>query len=262
MNRIDLKFKELKKKNKKAFIAFIMAGDPSLSVTKKLIFELAAIGTDIIELGVPFSDPIADGKTIQKASERGLKSKTTLASVLKLVKSARSSVKTPIVFLMYYNLIFHYGLERFVKDSVSSGVDGVIVPDLPAEESEELRKASKRRGFAAIHLLAPTSPPERIKKVSRVSTGFIYYVSLAGTTGTRVKLPKKLKISLQNIKRLTRKPLCAGFGISTPAQVKEVQKTADGAIVGSAIVKVIEKNIGKKDLVKKVGDFVRTLKGD
>ncbi|MCX5693345.1 MAG: tryptophan synthase subunit alpha [Candidatus Omnitrophica bacterium] len=261
MNRIDKKFKELREDNKKAFIAFIMAGDPSLAITKKLILELDKQGADVIELGVPFSDPIADGPTIQKASERGLKSRTTLADVFKIARSVRSIIQTPIVFLMYYNLVFHYGLERFVKDAIFSGVDGVIIPDLPVEESKDLRMIAKRHAFSVIHLLAPTSSIERIKKVSNASTGFIYYVSLTGTTGTRVKLPKELKLSIKNIKKITKKPVCAGFGISTPEQVKEVQKAADGAIVGSAIVKVIEKNIRKKDLVKKVGSFVRTLKG-
>lgn len=259
MNRIDKKFKELRKNNKKAFIAFIMAGDPSLGITKKLVPELSSSGVDIIELGVPFSDPIADGPTIQKASERGLKSKTTLLGVFKLTETLRPSIQTPIVFLIYYNLIFHYGLEKFVKDAVSSGVDGVIVPDLPIEESKELVGIAKAHDFSVIHLLAPTSSAERIKKITRLSTGFIYYVSLTGTTGARVKLPKELKLSLKNIKNVTKKPICAGFGISTPLQVREVQKIADGAIVGSAIVKVIEKNTGKKDLVKKVGKFVRKL---
>ncbi len=260
MNRIDKKFKELKN-NKKAFIAFIMAGDPSLAVTEKLIRELVSSGADIIELGVPFSDPIADGPTIQKASERGLKSKTTVAKVFNLVKKVRDKIQTPIVFLIYYNLVFHYGLERFVKDAVHSGVDGVVIPDLPHEESKELCKIAKKNKFSVIPLLAPTSSIDRIKKVSSRATGFIYYVSLTGTTGARKKLPKELGENLKNIKKITKIPVCVGFGISTPSQVKEVQKSADGAIVGSAIIKVIENNIRKKGLVKKVGNFVKNLKG-
>jgi len=259
LNRIDKKFRELRKNNKKAFIAFIMAGDPSLGVTKKLIFELSASGTDIIELGVPFSDPIADGPTIQKSSQRGLKSKTTIDSVFGLVKNARLETQTPIVFLIYYNLVFHYGLERFVDSAVSSGVDGVIIPDLPVEESKELCKIAKKKRFSIIHLLAPTSPNDRIKKVASAATGFIYYVSLTGTTGARKKLPKELGENLRNIKKITNIPVCVGFGISTLSQVREVQKFADGAIVGSAIIKIIEKNIGKKDLIKKIGNFVRTI---
>ncbi|MBU1912352.1 MAG: tryptophan synthase subunit alpha [Candidatus Omnitrophica bacterium] len=260
MNRIDKKFKELKKNNKKAFIAFIMAGDPSLGVTEKLIHKLASSGADIIELGVPFSDPIADGPTIQKASERGLKSKTTLPGVFNLVKKVRNQIQAPIVFLIYYNLVFHFGLERFVKDAIHSGVDGVVVPDLPPEESKELCEIAKKNKFSVIQLLAPTSSIDRIKKVTGAATGFIYYVSLTGTTGARKKLPEELGENLRNIKKITNMPVCVGFGISTPRQVKEVQKFADGAIVGSAIIKVIEKNIGKKDLVGKVGGFVRKLK--
>lgn len=262
LNRIDRKFKELRKTGKKAFIAFIMAGDPSLGITKKLILELAVSGADIIELGVPFSDPIADGPVIQKAAERGLKSGATLQNAFKLVKTVRKLTDTPIVFLMYYNLIYHYGLKKFVNSAVANGIDGIIVPDLPVEESKELRGFAGKQDLSVIHLLAPTSSNGRIKKVSSASTGFIYYVSLTGTTGTRVKLPGKLKSSVKNIKKITKKPICVGFGISTSKQVKEIQKIADGAIVGSAIVKVIEKNAGNKDLVTKVGKFVRTLKGD
>jgi tryptophan synthase alpha chain len=262
INRIDKKFKELRKNNKKAFIAYIMAGDPSLAITKKLIFELENNGVDIIELGVPFSDPLADGPTIQKASERGLKSKTTLTNVFNLARNTRLETQIPIVLMLYYNLVFHYGLKRFVENAVRSGIDAAIIPDLPLEESKELRDIAKKQDFSIVHLLAPTSSMERIKNIAAVSAGFIYYVSLTGTTGARKKLPKELAESLKKIKKITKKPVCIGFGISTPEQVKEIQRFADGVIVGSAIVKVIEKNIRKKDLVKKVGKFVRTLRGD
>jgi tryptophan synthase alpha chain len=262
INRIDKKFKELRKNNKKAFIAYIMAGDPSLAVTKKLILELENNGADIIELGVPFSDPLADGPTIQKASERGLKSKTTLTKVFNLARNARLKTQIPVVLMLYYNLVFNYGLKRFVENAVRSGIDAAIIPDLPLEESKELRDIAKKQDFSIVHLLAPTSSMERIKNIAAVSAGFIYYVSLTGTTGARKKLPKELAESLKKIKKITKKPVCIGFGISTPEQVKEIQRFADGVIVGSAIVKVIEKNIRKKDLVKKVGKFVRTLSGD
>ena len=261
-NRVDLKFKELRKQGKKAFIAYIMAGDPSVAVTKKLILELENKGADIIELGVPFSDPLADGPTIQKASERGLKSKTTLTSVFNLVRNARLETQMPIVLMLYYNLVFHCGLKRFVNYAVASGIDGVIIPDLPPEESRELRGIAKKHKFSIIHLLAPTSSTERIKNIAAISTGFIYYVSLTGTTGCRNKLPKGLSENLRRIKKIAKKPVCAGFGISTREQVKAVSEIADGVIVGSAIVKVIEKNIRKKDLVKRVGNFAGTLKGD
>ena len=259
MNRIDKKFKELRKKRKKAFIAFIMAGDPSLSATKKLIFELEARSVDIIELGVPFSDPLADGLTIQRSSERALKNKVTLNSVCNLVKSVRSHTQIPIVFLTYYNLIHHYGLKRFIQKASLSGVDGIIIPDLPPEESKELCSYAKKKRFSIIHLAAPTSSKERLIKIATASKGFIYYVSLTGTTGARKELPKEISSDLRRLKRITKTPICVGFGISTPEQVKSISKSADGVIVGSAIIKVIEKNRKDKDLIKKVGTFVKKL---
>ncbi|MBU4343203.1 MAG: tryptophan synthase subunit alpha [Candidatus Omnitrophica bacterium] len=259
MNRIDKKFKELKKRRKKAFVAFIMAGDPSIAITKKLVFELERQGADIIELGVAFSDPLADGPAIQRSSERALKKKVNLDVVCRLVKEIRQKTQIPIAFLTYYNLLYHYGLERFAEKAKSSGVDGVIVPDLPPEESGELRRIAKKKGFSLIHLLAPTSSRQRIKMIANTSTGFIYYVSLTGTTGVRKELPKELSSSLRLIKRLTKKPVCVGFGISTPQQVKAVSRLTDGVIVGSAIIKMIEKNIGKQRLVENVGKFVRRL---
>ncbi len=259
MNRIDKKFKELKKKRKKAFIAFIMAGDPSLNATKKLIFELESQSVDIVELGVPFSDPLADGPTIQRSSERALKNKVTLNSVCNLVKSARAYTQIPIVFLTYYNLIHHYGLKGFIQKASLSGVDGVIIPDLPPEESRELCNKSKKKRFSIIHLAAPTSSKERLNKIKNASKGFIYYVSLTGTTGTRKELPKEISSNLKRLKRITKMPICVGFGISTPEQVKTISKSADGVIVGSAIIKVIEKNRKDKDLTKKVGSFIKRL---
>lgn len=259
INRIDKKFTELRKKKKKAFVAFIMAGDPKLDITKKLVFELEKSGADIIELGVPFSDPLADGPTIQRSSERALKNKINIDSVCNLVKNVRLQTQIPIAFLTYYNLIHHYGLKRFVEKAASSGVDGVIIPDLPPEESFELRRIAKKHKFSIIHLAAPTSSDKRLRKISEVSTGFIYYVSLTGTTGAREELSVKISGSLSRLKRITKKPVCVGFGISTPQQVKSISKIADGVIVGSAIIKVIEKNIAKRDLVEKVGRLVKRL---
>lgn len=260
INRIDKKFKELKKRREKAFVAFIMAGDPTLDITKKLVFQLQENGADIIELGVPFSDPLADGPTIQRASERALKKKINIDSVCSLVRSLRLKTEIPIAFLTYYNLIHHYGLGRFVQKAKSSGVDGVIIPDLPPEESQKLRRIARKRDFSVIHLAAPTSSKDRLKKIADASTGFIYYVSLTGTTGVRRELPKELCDNLRKIKRITKKPVCVGFGISRREQIKAIWKVSDGVIVGSAIIKVIEKNQGAKDLVKKVGRFVKGLK--
>ncbi|MBU0759659.1 MAG: tryptophan synthase subunit alpha [Candidatus Omnitrophica bacterium] len=260
MNRIDKKFRELKKKREKAFIAFIMAGDPSLGVTEKLIFELEKKGADIIELGVPFSDPLADGPTIQRSSQRALRNKVNLDKVFGLVKKIRPKTQAPIVFLTYYNLIYHYGLEKFVSKACSCGVDGVVIPDLPPEESKPLRDIAGKNNFAIIHLAAPTSSRARLRKILAASRGFIYYVSLTGTTGARKKLPLEISKNLRAIKMMTKKPVCVGFGISSPAQVAKISGAADGVIVGSAIIKIIEKNRGRKDLVNKVGNFVRRLK--
>ena len=261
MNRIDNKFKELRKAGKKAFIAFITAGYPSLSVTEKLILEFDRIGVDVIELGVPFSDPLADGPIIQEASQQALKKGTHLADILKSVSKARKFVDTPICLMTYYNPIFCYGEEAFIKKAKQAGVDGLIIPDLPPDEGRSLVKLAKESGVDVICFLAPTSSAERIKFISKVSTGFIYYVSLTGVTGLRKGLSLDLKKNIKVIKEYTDKPLCVGFGVSGRDQVKQVFSIADGAIVGSAIVKKIKDNIGKADLVKRVGDFVRLLKG-
>ena len=260
MNRIEKKFQRLKKNNKKAFIAFITAGYPSLSVTGKLILEFDKIGVDIIELGVPFSDPLADGPIIQEASQQALKKGTHLTDILKLVSRARKFVDTPICLMTYYNPIFCYGEEALIKKAKQAGVDGLIIPDLPPDEGRSLVKLAKENGVDVICFLAPTSTIKRIKFISKVSTGFIYYVSLTGVTGLRKGLSFGLKQNIKTIKKYTDKPLCVGFGISGQEQVKQVFEISDGAIVGSAIVKKIKDNIGKADLVKRVGNFVRLLK--
>ena len=260
MNRIEEKFKRLHREKKKAFIAFITCGDPNLATTERLALEFARSGVDILELGVPFSDPLADGPTIQAASQRALKNRVNLACVFRLVKRLRNRIELPIALLTYYNTIYHFGLKDFVKQAKSAGVDGVIVPDLPVEEARELIKTAKKSRLASIFLAAPTSDTQRLRRICFSSSGFIYYVSLTGTTGARKKLPKELAAQLRRIKRLTRKPICVGFGVSNPAQAKQIARLADGVIVGSAIIKVIEKNLGRKDLVSRVVRFVHRLR--
>ncbi len=259
MNRIESKFKELKKRKKKAFVAFITAGDFGLSTTKRLISQLDKCGVDIIELGVPFSDPIADGTTIQAASERALKRGTTLSGIIRTVGSLRTLTDIPILLMTYYNPIFKYGLKKFVADCIKNGIDGVIVPDLPPEEADELITASKGKKFSTIFLLSPTSTKERIRLVAKKSKGFIYYVSLTGITGARERLPKELLAQVRQIKSSTTKPVCVGFGVSRPSQIKQICKVADGVIVGSAIVRVVERYSGKKNLVGAVGRYVKDL---
>jgi tryptophan synthase alpha chain len=262
MNRIERKFKELKRKNKKAFIAFITAGYPNLETTRRLVLEFAKLGVDIVELGVPFSDPLADGPVIQEASQSALKNKINLNNIFDLVKKIRKDTDLPICLMTYYNPIFCFGEERFVKKAKAYGVDGVIMPDLTPEEGKAFIGLANKSGLDTVLFISPTSTKERIKFVSGLSKGFIYYVSLTGVTGARRRLPLDIVNNLKSIKKITRKPICVGFGVSMHSHVKQIYRIADGAIVGSAIVNKIKENIGKRDLVKKVSNFVRNLKGE
>jgi tryptophan synthase alpha chain len=261
MSRIEKIFHRLKKDNQKALIPFITAGDPNLDTTKKLVMEMEKAGADIIELGVPFSDPIADGPTIQRASYRALKGGVSLRKILGLVKSLRRETAVPLVLMTYYNPVFKYGLSGFIRDAVEAGVDGIIVPDLPPEEGRDIIEEAQKIGLDAIFLIAPTSTRERIKMISALSRGFIYYVSLTGVTGARESLPVEIEESIKRMRKITDKPIAVGFGISSAEQAKRIASFADGVIIGSAIVGLIERNIGKPDIVKIVSDFVREIKG-
>jgi tryptophan synthase alpha chain len=259
MNRIDRKFKELRKADKKAFIVFMTAGYPDLKTTEKLIVELARIGVDIIELGVPFSDPLADGPVIQEASQKALERHVHLEDILSLVRKTRKAVQVPLCLMTYYNPVFSFGEKRFVDQSLRSGVDGVIIPDLTPEEGTPLIQYARKKGLDVVCFVSPTSTPERIKFISRLSSGFIYYVSLTGVTGARRDLASDLVRKVRAVKKLTQKPVCVGFGVSTPEQVRNIRKIADGVIVGSAVVKKIKEHLGRPDLVKEVSRFVRLL---
>lgn len=259
MSRIGDTFARLGKSGDKALITFITAGDPDLAATARLIPRMAAAGADIIELGVPFSDPMADGPTIQKASERALAAGTTLAGILAMVKEVRSSCQVPLLLMGYYNPIYIYGVERFCRDAVAAGVDGVLVVDLPPEESAELKTVADQAGLDVIFLLTPTSDASRIKTVNRLGRGFIYYVSVTGVTGARTSLADSLSASVTAIRRQVRLPLAVGFGISTPEQAAGVAAVADGVVVGSAIVKLFEEH-RDGELVERVVDMVRGLK--
>jgi len=261
MNRIDKKFRDLRVRNRKAFIAYICAGDPSLSITKRLVTELDRAGVDIVELGVPFSDPLADGPTIQRASQRALKGKVNLPAIFSMIKTMRRRVEVPIVLMTYYNPVYSYGVRRFVKDAKASGADGVIVPDLAPEGANELIRSSTRHKFDTIFLAAPTSTTKRLRLITNRSRGFIYYVSLTGVTGARANLPSHIKGHIRQIKRITNKPVCIGFGVSNAAQVRRLCKVADGVIVGSAIINKIEKNLtNRKNIPKIVATFVKGLR--
>jgi tryptophan synthase alpha chain len=261
MHRIKNTFNRLMKRNESALIPYIMAGDPDLATTKTLILELEKAGCDIIELGAPFSDPLADGPTIQKAAIRSLRNHTSVSDVLSLVADVRKESKIPLILMTYYNLIFKYGEERFVNDAVSAGLDGIILPDLPPEEAGTLIPPAKKAGLDTIFLLAPTSTDERMKLVCKVSQGFVYYVSVTGVTGARAGVQSSIQDSLKKIKQVTDKPVAVGFGISTPDQAAQVALWgADGVIVGSALVKVVEENSGSPELIANAVAFVKALK--
>ncbi|MEJ2684702.1 MAG: tryptophan synthase subunit alpha [Candidatus Sulfobium sp.] len=240
MSRIGRTFKRIREKKGKAFIPYIMAGDPDLNRTVQLVKMLEDCGADIIELGVPFSDPLADGPTIQKAAQRALREGVTLGGVIDLVADLRKVTQIPIILMTYYNPVFRYGEERFVRDASAAGVDGMIVPDLPPDEAGVLRKYARKAAFDTIFLLAPTSTEERIRTVARASTGFIYYVSITGITGAKLSMDSAIGSHISRIRQESRTPVAVGFGISTPEEASAVSRFADGVIIGSAIVKRTE----------------------
>ena len=259
-SRIERVFCELKKRGEKALITFITAGDPGLEETKRLILELERAGADIIELGVPFSDPMADGPTIQASSERAIRNGTTLPKVLSLVREIRQKSNIPIVLFGYYNPVFTYGLERFARDVKRAGVDGILVVDLPPEEAGELKRVLKPQGVDLIFLLTPTSNTRRLRVVTENASGFVYYVSVTGVTGVRKRLSGSIKDQIKRARRYTHLPIGVGFGISTPQQARKVCRWADGVIVGSAIINILAENRSPSVLVKRVGTFVRQIK--
>ncbi len=259
MPRIDLVFKRLKAKGEKALIPFITAGDPDLATTKALALEMAAQGADLLELGIPFSDPLADGPTIQAASNRALQGGVHLKEVLELAGEIRRGTEIPIILMGYYNPILKYGLERTAREAGGLGVDGFIIPDLPPEEAGPWRVAAAKAGVATVFLAAPTSGTERIKYMARLTRGFLYYVSVTGITGARTALPPELIVALKEFRNLVKCPLAVGFGISTPEQVRRLAPYVDGIVVGSAIVQRVA-NLQGSDLIKEVGDFIAALK--
>lgn len=259
-NRLDATFDRLRAKGEKALIAYIMAGDPSLQETEALVLNLEQSGADIIELGVPFSDPIADGPVIQKAAERALRSGTSLRNILQTVASLRSKTQIPLVLMAYYNTIYALGEAAFCKRAVEAGVDGVIVPDMPPEEAGPLEVAAVQTGLRTIFLLAPTSTPARRTVVARRSRGFLYYVSLTGITGAKLTNLAEVRRNVAKIRQATDVPVAVGFGIATPQDAAQVAGIADGVIVGSAIVRQVGEHQHDPGLPERVGDFVRSLK--
>jgi tryptophan synthase alpha chain len=237
LNRIDKTFKKLKETGRKAFIPYIMAGDPDLQKTMERVLLLEDCGADIVELGVPFSDPVADGPTIQRAAERALEAGASLRKMLAFMRDLRKCSQIPIVFMTYYNPIFKYGEETFVADASEAGVDGLIIPDLPPEEAATLIRCCRSRKLDTIFLVAPTSTEQRMEKILAASRGFIYYVSMTGITGTKLSPEEHFRNHVGKLREMTGKPVAIGFGISTPEDAVNMAAVADGVIVGSAIVK-------------------------
>ena len=260
MNRIDTKFAQLKKRGEAALIPFVTAGDPNIETTLRILRVLERAGADGIELGVPFSDPMADGATIQRASERALKGGTSLPRVLEMVREFRRESEIPLILFGYYNPFFRYGLKRFVRDAKAAGVDGLLCVDLPPEESGELRRWADGAGLHTIFLLSPTSDAGRIRLAARMGRGFIYYVSVTGVTGARRGLESQLQAQVARVRRYTSLPIGVGFGISTPEQAARIASFADAAVVGSALIDVMEKANGNGEKVRRAGAFVARLK--
>jgi tryptophan synthase alpha chain len=258
--RLETTFQRLRDKKEKALIAYLMAGDPGLVETEQLVVALEQAGADIIELGVPFSDPIADGPVIQQAAERGLKSGTSLRKILDSVKSLRQRTQIPIVLMLYYNSIHAMGCEQFCKAAGAAGVDGLIVPDMPPDEAGPLKGPADAARLPLIFLLAPTSTTDRRKLVAKESHGFVYYVSLTGITGSKLSNVGDVQDNVKKLRKVSTSPVAVGFGVATPEDAARVSKIADGVIVGSAIVKRIASYQRDPKMVSHVAEFVRSLK--
>ncbi|MPW26710.1 tryptophan synthase subunit alpha [Alkalibaculum sp. M08DMB] len=258
-SRISQKFNELKKKNKKALITYVTAGDPDINTTEQLVYAMENAGADIIELGIAYSDPLADGPVIQRAASRALNKGVNIDIVFELVRKLRTNTQVPLAFLLYYNSIYRYGIDKFINKCMEAGVDGLIIPDLPLEERTDFKKILDGKNIDLIPLVAPTSEM-RIKDLVKDATGFIYCVSSLGVTGARNSFDSNIKEFMDNIKLHTDVPLAIGFGISDVQGVKQLKDLAQGLIVGSAIIKKIEEGIVENKVVNLVSEFVKELR--
>src|SRR5579863_4233795 len=258
--RIARKFRELRARAESALSPYIVAGDPALERTRRLVLELEARGADLIELGVPFSDPMADGPANQRAAARGLAAGATLPAILAMVAELRKQTEIPLILFGYYNPIYHYGPARLAADAARAGLDGLLVVDLPPEESAELAKPARAAGLDLIYLLAPTTPLERARTIAASASGFLYYVAVTGVTGARAALAAELAGKVRALRAITELPIGVGFGISTPEQAREVAAFADAVVVGSAISQLIEDHAASDRLVTVIGDFAAALK--
>ena len=260
MGRIGEKFQELKSRGEKAFIAYLTAGDPDLDKTEALMEALAAAGVDILEVGVPFSDPTADGPAIQAAAQRALTAGTSLGGILEMITRLRQKISIPILLFGYYNPIFSYGNERFAREAKEAGVDGILVVDLPPEEAMELRRYTDPAGMDFISLIAPTTDSGRMRSIANEASGFLYYISVTGVTGTALPVLEDIRGDVGKIRAMTSLPIAVGFGISTPEQAKAIAPLADGIVIGSAVVRLIEKHGQQEDLIPIVSAYATGIK--
>jgi tryptophan synthase alpha chain len=259
MNRIDARFAELRRQGRKGLIVYIGAGDPHLEATRQLALAFERAGVDVLELGVPFSDPLADGLVNQLAAQRGLASGTTPPKVLETVAAIRRESQIPIVLYLYFNLMHRYGVERFIQDAARAGVDGLLVLDLPPEEAEAIEQSMRAAGLHPIYLVAPTTPEPRIELIARRASGFIYYVSREGVTGMQQQLSSTIPAKVALIRAHTSLPIAVGFGISNPEQAQQAAAQADAVVVGSAVVNQIARLGSAPDLIEQVAGFVASL---
>lgn len=260
MSRIDKRFEELAAHGRKALVTYLTAGDPNIDISEAILTTVSEAGADILEIGVPFSDPLADGPSIQAAAHRALDAGVRLPEVFGLVERLRSRIDTPIVLMTYFNPVQKFGMDRFAADAAHAGVDGVIMTDLPPEEAGDWKRIADTAGLSTIFLLAPTSTEKRIRRVADMATGFIYCVSRTGVTGVREEVPAELQALIHTIRQYTDKPVAVGFGISKPEHVKQVTQWADGAVVGSALIDLITRDGAEEELLAAVHKFVRELK--
>ena len=258
-NRIESKFHELKSRRQPGFIAYITAGDPSPRDTPAIALALESAGVDILELGIPFSDPLADGATIQAAAGRAIEAGTTVAGVLEIVREIRRSSEIPIVLFTYLNPVYVHGYEKFLAEAAAAGADGLLILDLPPDEAARNDELSRSNGLLAIRLIAPTTPPARMELIAKSAAGFIYYVSREGVTGEQATLSQSISSQVAEIRKHSSLPVAVGFGISTPGQAREVAAQADAVVVGSAIVRRIGELGATPGLPDEIAAFVRPL---
>ncbi len=258
--RLSQVFDACRAADRKALVAYVTAGDPSLAATEQLLLAVAEAGADIIELGVPFSDPMADGPVIQAASQRALAAGTTLPKILEMARRVSPKLSCPMVLFSYYNVLMQYGVEKLAAESGAAGIAGWLVVDLPHEEAGEIDGVLRQHGLDRIPLLAPTTPPGRAREILRRASGFVYYITVAGVTGARAEIPSDLAANLKAIRGMTRTPVVAGFGVSSPETARKTAEHADGVVVGSAIVRLMGEAPSPAEGIRRAAEFVASLR--